>query len=399
MAVASGDETQAGGWARGGAAAGDDRATANLPGSLHPTPSRFYFLDGIRGLAALAVLLFHIAGFLQARFATGGYLAVDLFFVLSGFVIANAYDRRLATTLSAAGLFRVRLVRLYPLFALGLLLGMVRSVGRIAHGARDTLSASHFVEATVLNAAMLPAPFASRDLFPHNGPLWSLFFEMAINIAYAAGLWRLGRRPLLAIATLGMAGMIVAVLLDPASGLDVGWNRATAAAGLARVTYGFLLGVVIARAKAPPAVRGAAGTAMAAFLVALMLAFLLAPVPVAAVPWRDLAFAVAVAPLTVWLGSGVVAGNRTVRLLYLLGLVSYPLYALHLPVMDAAGIIALHLRMGVVPASAVMVVACVVTAFLAERFYDVPVRTFLTRRLPPSSRGMRPAVDLPGAGG
>jgi peptidoglycan/LPS O-acetylase OafA/YrhL len=85
----------------------------------------FNTLDGIRGLAAILVVIFHAEQFFGARPFPKSYLAVDVFFLLSGAVVANAYEHRLQSDMSLARFTWLRIVRIYPLYLLGTVLGVV----------------------------------------------------------------------------------------------------------------------------------------------------------------------------------------------------------------------------------------------------------------------------------
>src|SRR5215210_2241655 len=90
---------------------------------MEPIRPVYHSLNGLRGLAALIVVLFHAAALIGTQLAPGGYLAVDLFFILSGFVIAHAYDHRFAEGLGPLAFIRYRIIRFYPLYLLGLAIG------------------------------------------------------------------------------------------------------------------------------------------------------------------------------------------------------------------------------------------------------------------------------------
>ena len=87
---------------------------------------RYEILDGLRGIAALMVVIFHLfetyskgAAF---QIVNHGYLAVDFFFVLSGFVVGYAYDDRW-DKMTTWGFFKRRLTRLHPMLVMGTLIG------------------------------------------------------------------------------------------------------------------------------------------------------------------------------------------------------------------------------------------------------------------------------------
>jgi peptidoglycan/LPS O-acetylase OafA/YrhL len=151
----------------------------------------YEILDGLRGVAALLVLWYHVhEGF---SFASGspiieginhGYLAVDFFFMLSGFVISYAYDDRLGKSLSLGGFFKRRLIRLHPMVVLGAIWGTVCFLMQGSVQWDGTHVATSAVMIALL-CAMFFIPAAPQscyevrgngESFPLNGPAWSLFF-------------------------------------------------------------------------------------------------------------------------------------------------------------------------------------------------------------------------------
>jgi peptidoglycan/LPS O-acetylase OafA/YrhL len=146
-------------------------------------------LDGLRGLAALAVALFHAAIFFPALTViapANGYLAVDFFFVLSGFVLAHAYSERFAKGMTACAFMGRRLRRLYPLYLLSLALWLPLGIRGLMS---RTLDPRQTIIAAVAALLYLPAP-QSFLVYPLNPPTWSLFYELAANLFFAV----IGRR-------------------------------------------------------------------------------------------------------------------------------------------------------------------------------------------------------------
>ncbi len=134
----------------------------------------FHTLDALRGIAALAVVCFHRR---EGRFPSA-YLAVDLFYVMSGFVLAYAYDSRFAAGLSWRRFMAQRLIRLWPLYALGVIITLVSAV--LAGDQKAWAQAP-------LQFLFLPAQPGPdhAPLYPLNLPAWSLMFELAINFVWA----------------------------------------------------------------------------------------------------------------------------------------------------------------------------------------------------------------------
>jgi peptidoglycan/LPS O-acetylase OafA/YrhL len=289
------------------------------------TPSREYpALNGMRGVAAIAVMLFHGVALVGPVFPRG-YLAVDLFFVLSGFVIAHAYGARLGSSLTLRSFVLIRLVRFWPLYALGLCLGIVRELLLIATHSDYALSFPLLIAATGLGLAFLPLPLSQRgdNLFPINVPSWSLFFELLVNILYAAVQPRLSTAILsISIVASGFALAFSA----PVAGLGhVGVTSGTFASGCARTILSFGLGVLIYR-RAPRVLS--IPPSLLLILVAAGLAW-----PLGGRTY-DIVFVFVFSPVLVMLGTAVEPTGRIGAVSNWLGLVSFPLYAIHRPLLQ-----------------------------------------------------------------
>lgn len=154
---------------------------------------RNYLFDGLRGTAALLVVGMHAAPRTEANWVPGGNLAVDFFFLLSGFVIAHAYERKLLAGMTLASFAALRIARLYPVYAMGVALG-IAGLLRDHFDFPMRASGSAIVAASGFNAVMLPAPFGFEALFPTNFVAWSLFVEMMVNMLYGALLFWLRSR-------------------------------------------------------------------------------------------------------------------------------------------------------------------------------------------------------------
>jgi peptidoglycan/LPS O-acetylase OafA/YrhL len=121
---------------------------------------RLLTLDGMRGLAAILVVVYHFE--VVVKLVPSGYLAVDFFFLLSGLVIARTYAPRFEDGLKTRDFFVHRIIRLYPLFFVGLLLGLMRAAGQTVLHLPDRMSFDQLSLAGALGFFMLPAPFAGR---------------------------------------------------------------------------------------------------------------------------------------------------------------------------------------------------------------------------------------------
>ena len=199
---------------------------------IQATRPHYEILDGLRGVAALLVVCYHI--FEGYAFAGGeavikginhGYLAVDFFFILSGFVISYAYDGRWArqdNPLTVKGFFLRRLVRLHPMVILGAVIGTVTFLIQGSVQWDGTHIATSAVMLALL-AAMFLIPAVpgghyevrgNGEMYPLNGPSWSLFFEYIGNIMYALFLRRLPTRWLTAFTALCGASLAAFTLAN-----------------------------------------------------------------------------------------------------------------------------------------------------------------------------------------
>ncbi|GAO39643.1 putative acyltransferase [Sphingomonas changbaiensis NBRC 104936] len=325
----------------------------------------FHVLDAIRGIAALIVTQRHLSLSLGLP-NSGTFLAVDLFFVLSGFVIAHAYAERLLSGEPVWRFMAVRCIRLYPLYLVGIGTGFVATL--ILDGP-DQLAT-----ATILALLMLP-PLAYPAL---DGPRWSLFYEMVANFIYAIAIRWMNPRNLLWIMA-GSAAILVAGLRVSGT-LDTGWALVQVPVGMARVGYGFFAGVLLYRLY-----TGAAGKqALAAWAViacaALALSAAFVPLKAAAM----LAVVLIAFPAIVWAGARVDVSGVWTRLCALLGMASYAIYVLHEPVgrltyagFKSAGYDLAHSRL----AGVAMIAALLALCWVLDRTYDKPVRRWLNERL------------------
>lgn len=206
---------------------------------------RVFSLDGLRGVAAIAVMLFHVGQSYQSPLMASGYLAVDLFFILSGFVLAKRYTKELAGGLGTKAFMLARLERLYPIFLVGVVIGLFRSLGAMALGVDAAPTSLELVRQLALNGLILPDVFSDRTLFPLNTPAWSLFFEFVVNLLFAAALYRFNHRKLAALVGISYAIMLFGLIGHGT--LDIGWSRSEMLYGLARATAGFGAGMLLER--------------------------------------------------------------------------------------------------------------------------------------------------------
>lgn len=317
-------------------------------------------LDGLRGLAAIIVLLHHAAiqvgGF--ALFGSG-YLAVDFFFMLSGYVVARAYERRLAGELGAAGFMALRIKRLYPVMAVGILAGTVIALANGAHVAPLTWH-------LVAQLLFVPIIAGSAGLFILNGVQWSLFFELFANLVHAAWLRRLSGRAMIVATIASLALLTWTAHWFQWFGLGDRGNNFIG--GFPRVMFSYCVGVAMVR-LGPALDRWRPKVSGALLLAALPAVLMLADVAKAAVPaWQvDLAVVALALPVILHLGIGSRLEPELERLATTMGAMSYPLYAIHLPALGL--VILLAPRFGV----GAFLIACALalgSAFLLAQWLE-----------------------------
>lgn len=366
------------------------------------TKPHYELLDGLRGVAALVVIWYHVfEGFATSpvdQCFNHGYLAVDFFFILSGFVVGYAYDDRWKRrTLSFGGFIKRRLIRLHPMVVLGAVLGAVTFClqGSVQWDGTP-VSFSSVLLALLLSLFLIPALPGSGpevrgngEMYPLNGPTWSLFFEYIGNLLYALFLRRLPTRWLAGFVALTGIGL-AAYAVGNGSGyghLGVGWTLAgnNLPGGLLRLLFAFPMGLLLSRLFRPVAVRGAFWICSLAVIALLCVPY----VGDGTAPWMnglyDAACVLVLFPLLVWLGaSGRASDRTTARTCKFLGDISYPVYVIHYPFMY---LFYAWLWSGeripfaqAWPVAAGIFLGSVLLAWGALKCYDEPVRRWLTRR-------------------
>ncbi|MBE7220353.1 MAG: acyltransferase, partial [Caulobacteraceae bacterium] len=356
------------------------------------TARHYVGLDGLRGFAALSVVLFHLDHWLNVPWlAPNAHFAVDLFFCLSGYVLPLAYGRASAADLPFAAFARIRLIRLMPIIVLAIAISGLYVAAKLGRQASPDLYAALAI-AVALGLLVVPffdPPHAigGPQIFPLNGPEYSLFLEFVVNVAWFASR-RVAQLPLALVLAAGS----LALLLVYGSGGDV---AATFWHGFPRVFATFFAGVALyhvsqGRGAALARSRAAGRLFWAACLAMAVLFFL--PFSVGQIGW--LAWVVVVAPVLVFTGAHVEIDGLARRLCMLTGALSYPIYALHYPIfcwLNGAVQTRTHRQMpGIeVPLAFLAIVA---VSWIALRAYDEPLRAAFGRRF---KRRAAPPLAVP----
>ena len=367
------------------------------------TKAHYDLLDGLRGVAALMVIWYHVfEGFAFASNSAietlnHGYLAVDFFFILSGFVIGYAYDDRWGKSLTMKDFFKRRLIRLHPMVVLGAVLGAITFCiqGSVQwDGTHVTISMVMLsLLCTIFFIPAMPgAGYEVRgngEMFPLNGPCWSLFFEYIGNILYALFIRRLSNKALtVMVVLLGVALTSFAIFdVSGYGNRGVGWtlDGVNFLGGSLRMLFPFSLGMLLSRNFKPVKVKGAFWICTLVLIALFSVPYLEGAEPVCTNGVYE-AFCIVVAfPILVWLGaSGSTTDKRSTQICKFLGDISYPIYVIHYPLMYLfyAWLIKNQLyTLGETWQVALCVYAlCIVLAYLSLKFYDEPLRKYLAKR-------------------
>lgn len=372
-------------------------------------------LDALRGIAAFMVIFYHVfEGFAtspQDQIWNHGYLAVDFFFVLSGFVIGYAYDDRWKTAANSSGklsiknFFLRRLIRLHPMVVVGTLVGALTFLIQGGNQWDGThIAWSGVLLAILLGCLMLPAvPGApgevrgNGEMFPLNGPAWSLFFEYIGNILYALLLRRLPTRIIAVLAVIFGVGLSAMAVSQGYLGLGWSLSDLNIPGGLLRMLFSYTMGMLLARRFATkPKKVNTSFNANLTFIVSSIVLILISSMPymgTAETGWTDGIYdsivVVLAFPTIVWLVArnsvGAVLSDHTLSGVAWMGNISYPLYIVHYPFMYLffyfVGFPNATMKFEQVWPYAILTVAVsLLVATLCLKFIDEPVRKYFSRK-------------------
>lgn len=348
-----------------------------------PEHPLFLTLDGMRGVGGALVVIGHTVIFWGGLPTASPPIpfCVDLFFLLSGFVIAFAYEPRFATGLDAVSFLRQRFVRLYPLYFLGLVLGA---------GVQMAVHAGDAGMGPVLMALgpqllMLPSPDfnGSGDLYPLNMPAWTLLFELWANIVYVL-IWRwLSTRVLIGVVI--VSAVLLAVCTISYGTLDQGPSWWNFWGGFARAMFGFFAGVLVFRLVGSPKepTRCRSWTAIPALFAVPVLCVI--PQTPELRPFIELGIVCLIGPLLLLWGQSVQPWQGFAKWFGRAGAVSYACYVLHYPLFELMK--RLNWRFPALSAEftpwtgiAILLVALALS-WWAEKYYDRPARRLLNAAL------------------
>ena len=372
-------------------------AAATSTDATAPSKNHYVILDGLRGVASLMVVVFHLfeahaGGDPQKQIINHGYMAVDFFFLLSGFVIAYAYDDRWAG-MGQWEFYKRRLVRLQPMIIMGGLIG--GALLGLQHSSLfpklQTVAAWQVIGVLLLGFVMIPLRPSAEirgwgEIYPLNGPQWSLFYEYIANILYAVGLRKLSNRALGVLVALAGLAMVHMLVFGPRGDLIGGWalDLNGVRIGLTRVMFPFFAGVLLMRLGKRIKVKNAFAVCSLLLIAALAL-----PRFGGKALWinglYEAACVILLFPLIVAIGAGEKNANGvSVRIARFFGDLSYPLYITHYPLIYIYTGWVVDRKVGAAQGAVVgagVFVAAVAIAYACLKLYDEPARRWLAGKL------------------
>ena len=367
------------------------------------TKQHYHLLDGLRGVAALMVIWYHV--FEGYAFAGGttidtfnhGYLAVDFFFILSGFVIGYAYDDRWGKNFTMKDFIKRRLIRLHPMVIMGAVVGAITFYiqGSVQWDGTH-IGISMVMLSLLCTIFFIPAMpgvgyevRGNGEMFPLNGPCWSLFFEYIGNILYALFIRRLSNKALtIVVVLLGVALASFAIFNVSGYGnIGVGWtlDGVNFIGGLLRMLFPFSMGMLLSRNFKPMKLRGAFWICTLVMIALFAVPYLEGTESICTNGIYE-AFCIIIAfPILLWIGaSGTTTDKKSTQICKFLGDISYPIYVIHYPFMYLfyAWLIKNQLfTLGETWQVALCVYAWnILFAYLCLKLYDEPVRKYLAKR-------------------
>jgi len=361
--------------------------------------NHYPILDGLRGVASVLVIMFHVletftGGNKFIQIINHGYLAVDFFFLLSGFVVAYAYDDRWGK-MTQWDFYKRRLVRLQPMVIMGSLIGAALFYFQ-ASPVFPNIAGTPVWEmllVMVIGATLLPVPLSMdirgwQEMHPLNGPAWSLFFEYIANILYAVLVRRFSKVVLSIFVTLAACMLIQYLVTSKNGDLIGGWslNSEQLYIGFTRVLFPFFGGVLLCRIGKLIHIKNA-------FWWSSLLIIIMLSIPRIGDEhhvWMNGIYEslclIVVFPLIVSIGAGgVLHSPRSEKICTFLGEISYPLYITHYPLiyLFTAWVVNNRVPLGIkgLLMGLLVVITSLVIAYLSLRFYDKPVREWLRKKV------------------
>ncbi|MFC3653308.1 acyltransferase family protein [Dyella humi] len=369
----------------------------NPSSGIVKSKSHYLILDGLRGVASLIVVLFHICEAYSpdhplTQPINHGYLAVDFFFLLSGFVIAYAYDDRWEK-LSTWDFFKRRLIRLQPMVVMGMTIGAL--LYYLQAGAAFPLIGNTPVWKVLIvmlvGYTLLPLPMSMDirgwgEMHPLDGPAWSLFFEYIANILYALGFRKLSNRTLGILLLLAAALLVHLAVFGKQGDLIGGWSLDAEQLhiGFARLLFPFIAGLLLMRLGKRIHIKGAFAICSLLLIVALSLPRFGGAEHLWMNGLYESICLIIIFPIIVAVGAGAtLTEGLSTRIAKFFGGISYPLYITHYPLIYIYTEWAASNKPSATRGAevgALVFIGSIAIAYSCLKFYDEPIRNWLSRR-------------------
>jgi peptidoglycan/LPS O-acetylase OafA/YrhL len=359
----------------------------------------YEILDGLRGIAAVMVVIFHLfetfsGGNHVKQIINHGYLAVDFFFVLSGFVIGYAYDDRWQK-MTLKSFFKRRLIRLQPMIVMGMIIGACGyyfSASPTVFPMIAGIPFWHLLLIMLIGCTLLPLPPSMDirgwgEMHPLDGPAWSLFFEYIANILYALIIRKLSNKALAVLVFIAGCALIHFAVFVNQGDVIGGWslNGEQLRVGFTRLLYPVFAGLLLSRICKP-------GHIKRAFLwcsLCIVAIFIIPRIGGSSHLWMnglyDSFCILFLFPLIVYIGaSGSMNGKTASRICTFFGNISYPIYITHYPIIYIFTAWVANNKVSMTaawPTALLVFFVAIAIAYGCYKLYDVPVRKWLTKKL------------------
>ncbi len=371
--------------------------SAQSPASVFADSKNHYeILDGLRGVAAVMVILMHLFeifcnGNYSKMIINHGYLAVDFFFLLSGFVIGYAYDDRWKK-MTVSGFFKRRLIRLHPMIIVGMTIGAICFYfgdSAVLFPNIHATSVGKMILVMLIGYTLIPVPLSLdirgwAEMHPLDGPAWTLFFEYIGNILYALFLRKVSNVVLSILVILAGAALLHMGLTRPQGDIIGGWSLTAEQLqiGFTRLLYPFLAGLLLSRVIKP----GKLNNAFFWCSLLLVVSLSVPRIGTKEAPWQNGLYEaltiLLLFPLIVFMGaSGEIKNSFVQKLCKFLGNISYPVYIIHYPLVYifSAWVVNNKIPMeGAWMQGLLVLGSAILIAYAGLKWYDIPVRKWLT---------------------
>lgn len=354
-------------------------------------------LDALRGIAAIMVIIMHTfelfcGGDYHKLIINHGYLAVDFFFMLSGYVMAHAYDDRW-DKMTVLDFCKRRLIRLHPLIILGMTFGAIffyLQASSVFPKIADT-SVWRLLLIMVIGYSLIPIPPTMdirgwNEMHPLNGPAWSLFFEYVANILHVFILRKLPNMVLALLVFIAAFALFHLAITKASGDLIGGWSLEPEQLkiGFTRLLFPYMAGMLLRRSVKM-------GSNKRTFLLTSVLLVLVLSFPrvggynnVWVNGLYESLIIVFVFPVIIYLGAiGEVKGATTQKVCTFLGDISYPLYITHFPFVCIYYAWVTNNKVTIaqgVPIGILLIAGAIILAYTSLKIYDLPIRKKLARR-------------------